>query len=239
MESVTDDPGMSTAREVVDALVKLRHGLGLSQAEVAARRGLSQGSQADLERTNNPRIDTLISFASALGARMTVVLAAPDARPLHVDLYDDPRGRKPRWKAETLGAGIISVVGSPRPPATRDLLIDVLELLAQDDSRFFEIPEDYFEASGRSPVADPGLPDLCFFYAWNFLYEAKHSMAEFAWSPLEGARGRSLVELEHPNLGEMLAEREAERAALFEVLEKATLRKNQSAIVRASSFQVT
>lgn len=239
MELVTDDSDMSTARGVVDALVRLRHGLGFSQAEVAERRGVSQASQADLERTNNPRIDTLISFASALGARMTVVLEAPDARPVHVDLYDDPRGRAPRWKAETLGAGIIAVVGAARPPATRDLLIDVLELLAEDDTRFFEIPEDYFEVSGRSPETDPGLPDLCFFYAWNFMYEAKHSLADVAWGPLEGARGRSLVELEHPRLGEMLAEREAERGALFELLAKATLSENQSAIVRASGFQVT
>lgn len=229
---------MSTARQVVDALVRLRQAQSLSQADVAERRNLTQSSQADLERTNNPRIDTLISFANALGARMTVVLEAPGEGPAHVDLYDDPRGGKPHWKAETLGAAMIAVVGEPRSPATRELLIEVLETVAQDDERFYEIPEGYFDASGKSRETDPGLTNLCFFYTWNFMYEAKHALAEFAWESMKGARGRSLVELEHPALCKMLTGREAERAALFQYLESATSSENQWPIVKASGFWV-
>jgi transcriptional regulator with XRE-family HTH domain len=58
-------------RELVDRLVEVRQGLGLSQTEVAARMGTSQSAVARLERGDaDVRLSTLQRYAAALDRRV-------------------------------------------------------------------------------------------------------------------------------------------------------------------------
>jgi len=61
-EAFAEDPG-----EVLEALVRRRQRLGLSQTTVAARMGTSQSAVARLEAgRGDPRLSTLTRYAAAL-----------------------------------------------------------------------------------------------------------------------------------------------------------------------------
>lgn len=70
-----DDPAIvgehedfSTYLDYTDALVRERHRIGLSQADVAGRMGTTQSAVSDLERSGaDPRVSTLMRYARALG----------------------------------------------------------------------------------------------------------------------------------------------------------------------------
>jgi transcriptional regulator with XRE-family HTH domain len=62
--------------EVVDALVRRRQRLGLSQTEVAARMGTSQSAVARLEAgRSDPRLSTLERYAAALDTTVSYAVA--------------------------------------------------------------------------------------------------------------------------------------------------------------------
>ncbi|MEX1030286.1 MAG: helix-turn-helix transcriptional regulator [Paenibacillaceae bacterium] len=64
-----------TAR-LVSQIVRRRRALGISQAEVAQRSGLTQSAIARLENESSiPRLDTLEKVALALGMRLEFVMA--------------------------------------------------------------------------------------------------------------------------------------------------------------------
>jgi transcriptional regulator with XRE-family HTH domain len=66
--------------EVVEALVRRRQRLGLSQTEVAARMGTSQSAVARLEAgRSDPRLSTLERYAAALDT--TVAYGFDEGRP--------------------------------------------------------------------------------------------------------------------------------------------------------------
>ena len=70
-EAFADDP-----REVVDALVRRRQRLGLSQTTVAARMGTSQSAVARLETgRGDPRLSTLTRYAAALDTSVSYAVA--------------------------------------------------------------------------------------------------------------------------------------------------------------------
>ena len=70
-EAFADDP-----REVVDALVRRRQRLGLSQTTVAARMGTSQSAVARLETgLGDPRLSTLTRYAAALDTSVSYAVA--------------------------------------------------------------------------------------------------------------------------------------------------------------------
>ena len=70
-EAFADD-----AREVVDALVRRRQRLGLSQTIVAARMGTSQSAVARLESgRGDPRLSTLTRYAAALDTSVSYAVA--------------------------------------------------------------------------------------------------------------------------------------------------------------------
>jgi predicted transcriptional regulator len=75
-EAFADDAG-----EVVDALVRRRQRLGLSQTTVAARMGTSQSAVARLEAgRGDPRVSTLSRYAAALDTSVSFAVAEDRAR---------------------------------------------------------------------------------------------------------------------------------------------------------------
>jgi predicted transcriptional regulator len=75
-EAFADD-----ASEVIDALVRRRQRLGLSQTTVAARMGTSQSAVARLEAgRGDPRVSTLSRYAAALDTSVSFAVAEDRAR---------------------------------------------------------------------------------------------------------------------------------------------------------------
>jgi predicted transcriptional regulator len=63
--------------EVIDALVRRRNELGLSQTVVAARMGTSQSAVARLEAgRSDPRVSTLERYAAALDTTVAYAVAS-------------------------------------------------------------------------------------------------------------------------------------------------------------------
>ena len=76
------EPLALDTREVIDALVRRRNELGLSQTVVAARMGTSQSAVARLEAgRSDPRMSTLERFAAALDTSVAYAVAARPAEP--------------------------------------------------------------------------------------------------------------------------------------------------------------
>jgi transcriptional regulator with XRE-family HTH domain len=68
-------------REVIEALVRERQRLGLSQTEVGARMGTSQSAVARLEAGDGDlRVSTLQRYAAALGRDLRFRLVRGDGR---------------------------------------------------------------------------------------------------------------------------------------------------------------
>ena len=68
---------------VIDALVRRRNELGLSQTVVAARMGTSQSAVARLEAgRSDPRVSTLERYAAALDTSVAYALAGRRTEPL-------------------------------------------------------------------------------------------------------------------------------------------------------------
>jgi len=68
--------------EVIDALVRRRNDLGLSQTVVAARMGTSQSAIARLEAgRSDPRLSTLERYAAALDTSVAYAVAARPTEP--------------------------------------------------------------------------------------------------------------------------------------------------------------
>ena len=57
-------------------LAALRHDLGLTQAQVARRLGMTQSDVSKLERRENARLSTLQAYARALGGRLLVTFVS-------------------------------------------------------------------------------------------------------------------------------------------------------------------
>ena len=75
-EAFADDPN-----EVVDALMRRRLRLGLSQTTVAARMGTSQSAVARLEAgRGDPRVSTLSRYAAALDTSVSFAVAEDGER---------------------------------------------------------------------------------------------------------------------------------------------------------------
>lgn len=73
------------------SLGAVRRELGLTQVEIAARMQISQSDLSKLERRADLRFSTLRSFASALGARLRVLLCHPDGSQREVRLSGSDR----------------------------------------------------------------------------------------------------------------------------------------------------
>ena len=75
-EAFAEDP-----TEVLDALVRRRQRLGLSQTAVAARMGTSQSAVARLEAgRGDPRLSTLSRYAAALDTSVSFAVAEDQTR---------------------------------------------------------------------------------------------------------------------------------------------------------------
>ena len=62
--------------EVISKLIRARHDLNLTQAQLAERMGTSQNAVSRLESgESNPRLDTLVRAARALGHDLTIDFA--------------------------------------------------------------------------------------------------------------------------------------------------------------------
>ena len=60
---------------IIDELIELRKAKGLTQRELAQAANLAQPAIARLEnKTSNPRLDTLLNVAAALGCDLSIVL---------------------------------------------------------------------------------------------------------------------------------------------------------------------
>ena len=61
-------------RELIDQLVAHRKTLGLTQTEIARRCHLTPNAISQLERRNfaGTRVSTLLAYANAIGARITI-----------------------------------------------------------------------------------------------------------------------------------------------------------------------
>lgn len=57
---------------------ELRRELGIDQAELAKRLGMSQAGVSKLERSTDPKLSTLMKLAAALGASLHVEIAVQD-----------------------------------------------------------------------------------------------------------------------------------------------------------------
>lgn len=66
----------------IDALKRLRHAAGYTQADLAERAGLSETALNQLEtgRTQEARISTVRKLAKALGAQITDIAQLPAER---------------------------------------------------------------------------------------------------------------------------------------------------------------
>lgn len=63
---------VASDEKLLDQLVKVRRDRGLTQADVAARMGISQGAVARIESGGrNPHLSTLRRYAHAVRARVT------------------------------------------------------------------------------------------------------------------------------------------------------------------------
>ena len=57
---------------------ELRRELGIDQAELAERLGMSQAGVSKLERSTDPKLSTLMKLAAALGASLHIEITAQD-----------------------------------------------------------------------------------------------------------------------------------------------------------------
>ena len=73
-------------------LAALRRRLGLTQAEVAGRMGISQSYLSKLERRKDVRLSSLRAYAEALGGRLEVAVATAGGRVEIGGDVDAPRG---------------------------------------------------------------------------------------------------------------------------------------------------
>jgi DNA-binding XRE family transcriptional regulator len=79
--------------EASEALAEARARAGLTQAQVAARLGISQSDVSKLERRSDIRVSTLRAYARAIGAHLHLTLRLPGdpaSRPL---VLPERRGR--------------------------------------------------------------------------------------------------------------------------------------------------
>ena len=69
-------------------LAQLRRQYGRTQAEVAARLGISQSDLSKLERRSDARLSTLRAYAAAVGGRLRLVFHR-DGKQVEIRLRDD------------------------------------------------------------------------------------------------------------------------------------------------------
>jgi transcriptional regulator with XRE-family HTH domain len=109
------------ATRLAEHVRQLRLEAGLTQAELAARAGVTVETVARLERVlrgrssanSNPSLETLVRLASALGVEVSELLSAPG---------------KPRPKEDR-----ISVILRTANPATRRRVLRVAEALVREE----------------------------------------------------------------------------------------------------------
>jgi DNA-binding XRE family transcriptional regulator len=65
--------GARAALMATPSLAALRRALGITQAQLASRTGMSQSDLSKLERRGDMRLSTLQTYASGLGARLRIV----------------------------------------------------------------------------------------------------------------------------------------------------------------------
>jgi transcriptional regulator with XRE-family HTH domain len=109
-----------TALTVARELARRRREAGLSQAEVAARMGTSQGAVSRVESGRvTPTLEFVDRFARAIGTPVTVVFGLPDVAPTS----EERRRRVER----ALGKNPFDPWGrDPTPAEQRSLLADGL-----------------------------------------------------------------------------------------------------------------
>lgn len=77
-------------------LAQLRKALGMTQEELAAKRGMKQAGIARLEKQSEVLLSTLREHVEAMGGRLDLVASFPDREPVKVELRDvadaGPRG---------------------------------------------------------------------------------------------------------------------------------------------------
>lgn len=72
-----DQASLERRKEIVNRFVSMRKERGLTQAQVAERMGVVQGSVQSFEAGSDPRISTIMRYARAIGAQ--VILDVSDA----------------------------------------------------------------------------------------------------------------------------------------------------------------
>jgi transcriptional regulator with XRE-family HTH domain len=84
------DPAFESARTSLRAQTNLainvnriRNAIGLSQEELASKAGMRQPSISKIERgESNPRLDTIVRIATALGVGVEALFTHPDTEPV-------------------------------------------------------------------------------------------------------------------------------------------------------------
>ncbi len=69
-------------------LAEVRKAQGIGQQELAERLNLSQGTVSAMENSADPKLSTLIRYADALGASLSVVMTPEGKEPIPITGWD-------------------------------------------------------------------------------------------------------------------------------------------------------
>jgi len=84
------DGGAQEARRhlVAIRLAEVRRAQGIDQQELAIRLNISQGTVSSMENSADPKLSTLIRYANALGASLSVVMTPEGKDPISIADWD-------------------------------------------------------------------------------------------------------------------------------------------------------
>ncbi len=84
------DGGVQEVRRHLVALqlAEVRKAQGIGQQELAERLNISQGTVSSMENSADPKLSTLIRYADALGASLSVVMTPEGKDPISIADWD-------------------------------------------------------------------------------------------------------------------------------------------------------
>lgn len=158
-----------TTRELMDVLTSMRRGSGVSQRQMSLRMCQAQATVSQLEsgRSRMPEWKTVVAYAKALGARVTVAVVLEDPRPevrTHLGQVWPPEdGMMPL--ATTSPAPVIRLQDPAQVARDEEFarglpnFADVLDQVRQyDESRQAQQQQQVDPESSEPPLAAPETP---------------------------------------------------------------------------------